>query len=151
MEQVHIRFQGSTERETHELAQSGQVAVEQAVDSLEREGVGAVIVSVAPEDSGGLRGLPFEDVVINVVANAITTLLFRIVGEVITRVRIARARRAHAQPAADDVVTVQMGQRRISFPVDIPPESLYQQLELWTATAPSADITIGVMKFTPPQ
>lgn len=142
LRRLSIRFQAPTPSEEYALTRSGVVALEQAINSLGSEGIDASIAQPRQQNGANARGIGIDDVIVNIIANAVTTLLFRVITELIVRIRQDHERSAQ-RTRLKEAITVRVDGKRATFPVDIPPEALYRQLSLWTQDAkPSGEIQI---------
>ena len=144
---VRISFRAESDRDAAAWGRTGMTAIEQVEADMEQEGAP---ITVAPASVGGTedqRGF-FDAVLISVVADAFTTLLFKAATDLILRWRRMRRAGAPGDPAAGGdggEVILHAGDSQLTIPFDTPGEQIYQQLSLWSPHALAAgDVTFEV-------
>lgn len=145
--QVRITFRAESDRDAAAWGRAGLTAIEQTEADMERDGA-PITVEPGPAGGGesgdGQRGF-FDAVLISVVADAITTLLFKAATDLILRWRRMRRLGALGDPSASDgggEVILHAGDSQLAIPFDTPDEKIYQQLALWSPHALAAgDVT----------
>jgi len=142
-ERLRITFKAANPRDEHALVQSGAIAIEQAIDALDSEGVKASVEAQTASGDGS-RAIGVDDVLVSILANAITALLFQVITNLTARIRHERARSPQRAQQNEQIV-LQMGDKKATFPVNISADALRSQLAQWTHEAkPSGDVQISL-------
>jgi len=134
-ERLRITFKAATPREEHAFAQSGAIAMEQAIDILEGEGIKASVEAPsALASADGARAIGADDILVSILGNALFALLYQLVSNLAVRIRGERAR-APQRAQHDERIVIQANGREVSFSVNIDPHELSRQLSLWVQEA----------------
>lgn len=137
--QVRITFRAQSDRDAAAWSRAGLTAIEQAEADMAQDGAPITIEPAPAEGSDGQRGF-FDAVLVNAVADAITTLLFKAVTDL-----ILRWRRMRRMGGGGGEIVLHAGDSQLTIPFDTPDEQVYQQLSLWSPHAlDSGDITFEV-------
>lgn len=133
--QISISFRAESVDESSAWGRAGLIALEQAEADLEADGVSMSVERATAEGSNGTRGFA-DALIVSIVADAITTLLFRAATDLILRWQRMRPHRAPGvQPGGGgngcDII-LHAGNSQMVIASDTPDDKIYQQLALWT-------------------
>ena len=92
LERLRITFKSATPREEHAFAQLGAIAIEQAIDILDSEGIKASVEVPSVANADGTRAIGVDDVLVSILGNALFALLYQLVSNLAARIRGERAR-----------------------------------------------------------
>lgn len=136
--QIRISFRAEAERDNAAFGRAGLTSLEQVETEMEDAGTPITVEPAALEGGDGERGFA-DSVLISVVADALTTLLFRASTDLMLRWRRARRHTpASAQTSGSgsgqggSTIILRAGDSQLAIPFDTPDQQIYAQLALWS-------------------